>query len=114
MDPLLFELMTALSDILAVAGALLIFYAGIMALIFFLMKESGRRAEHSYRKIRHDFTHRMILGLDFLIGADIILSVVKGTFDEVIILAVVVGIRIALTLSLIKEAGEIETLEQIN
>ncbi|HUV24071.1 MAG TPA: DUF1622 domain-containing protein [Methanomassiliicoccales archaeon] len=114
MDPLLFELMTILSDILAVAGVLLIFYAGIMAFILFLLNELRNRTEHSNRKIRHNFTHRMILGLDFLIGADIILTVVKGTLDEVSILAVVVAIRIALTLSLIKEASEIEKLEQMN
>lgn len=114
MDPLLFDLLSILSDILAVAGVLLIFFAGIIAFFFFLLRELRQRAEHSYRKIRHDFTHRMILGLDFLIGADIILSVVKGTFEEVIILAVIVAIRIALTLSLIKEAREIETLEQMN
>jgi uncharacterized membrane protein len=114
MDPLLFELMTILSDILAVAGVLLIFYAGLMAFILFLLNELRSRTEHSNRKIRHDFTHRMILGLDFLIGADIILTVVKGTLDEVSILAVVVAIRIALTLSLIKEASEIEKLEQMN
>jgi uncharacterized membrane protein len=114
MDPLLYELMTILSDILAVAGVLLIFYAGIMAFILFLLKESTRRTKHSSRTIRHDFTHRMILGLDFLIGADIILTVVKGSLEEVSILAVVVAIRIALTLSLIKEASEIEKFEQTN
>jgi uncharacterized membrane protein len=114
MDPLLVEILTVLADIIAMAGVILIFYAGLTAAILFVLREAKRRMEHSYRRIRHDFTHRLILGLDFLIAADLILTVARATIEEVLILALVVAIRIALTLSLIKEARDLEDWESGN
>ena len=106
------DLIRALSEILAIAGALLIFFAGCTAFIKFILRELRRTSEHSYRRIRDKFTHRMILGLDFLIAADIILSILRPNLEEVIVLAVVVAIRTVLTLSLIKEAKELDSIEE--
>lgn len=108
------EILIVLADIIALAGVFLIFYAGLLAIVLFVLREVKRRAEHSYRRIRHDFTHRLILGLDFLIAADLILTVARASLEEVFILALVVAIRIALTLSLIKEARDLEDWESGN
>jgi uncharacterized membrane protein len=114
MDPLLIDVVTILSEILAIAGALIIFYAGVVALILFVIRETKRSTRHAYNRIRDGLTHRLILGLDFLIAADIILTVIRPSLEEVVILAVVVAIRTVLTLSLIKEAKELDALEGVS
>ena len=45
----------------------------------------------------------MLLALDFEVGSDILKTVLVPSFNELAILAVIVGIRIALSWSLSKE-----------
>lgn len=53
--------------------------------------------------IRARLARGLLLALDFAIGSDILKTILVPTFTELIILAVVVGIRIILSWSLSKE-----------
>ncbi len=56
--------------------------------------------------LRRDLGSYLLLGLEFLIAADIIYTIVEPSMDEVLILAGIVAIRTVLTYSLDKEVSE--------
>lgn len=60
----------------------------------------------NYTEIKREFTQLIVLGLDFFIAGDILTSFVAPTFNDLVLLAVVVGIRTVLSLFL---AWEVRT-----
>lgn len=69
--------------------------AGVRAL------RAGGSADDPYRRLRHDLGKGILLGLEFLVAADIIRTVaVKPNMEEVQVLALVVAIRTFLSLAL--------------
>ncbi len=71
----------------------------IVASIKYLME--GRKALDGYKRYRQDLGRGILLGLEFLVAADIIRTVaVAPTLQGVIILAVIVLIRTFLSMAL--------------
>lgn len=105
------ELIDIAAWILASIGVAIIFYAGAVAAVKFVIHEVRRSLDHTYHSIREDFTHKLILGLDFLIGADIIRTILVPTLEEVGILAAIVAIRTTMSYFLNREARELEASE---
>jgi uncharacterized membrane protein len=64
------------------------------------------RRSIEYSDIKRQFTQLIVLGLDFFIAGDILTSFVAPTFNDLILLAVVVGIRTVLSVFL---AWEVRT-----
>ncbi|MGZ7048753.1 MAG: DUF1622 domain-containing protein [Methanobacterium sp.] len=94
-------------DFLSYFGAIVIFYGGLRAVVGVLKIEILRR-EKSYNDIRLDFTSKIVLGLEFFIAADLIKSILEPTFDQLIVLAIIVAIRTVVGYSLTHEIKELE------
>jgi uncharacterized membrane protein len=75
---------------------------GLGAFLFFLHDAAGvATREGSYRRPRRNLGRCILLGLEVLIVADIVRTiVVDTTFEDVTVLALIVLIRIALSFSL--------------
>lgn len=61
------------------------------------------------RKIRVDYGGYLLFGLELLIGADIIRTIVEPTYEELIILGGIVAIRTLLSVFLNKEIKELQS-----
>jgi uncharacterized membrane protein len=99
------DILAILGGIFAVAGAALIAYGGIKAAVKILLLELGKR-EYVYTKIRNEFTSKIVFGLEFLIAADILNTILTPSQQEIINLAVVVAIRTILGYFLQREARD--------
>jgi uncharacterized membrane protein len=81
--------------------------AGVLVIVLGILVASFRFAlrrqqeESPYRRFRHDLGRGILLGLEFLVAADIIRTVaVKPTLDGVIVLGLIVLIRTFLSMAL--------------
>jgi uncharacterized membrane protein len=63
--------------------------------------------------VRHDFAYYILLGLEFLIAADIIQTILKPTSQELIELGGIVVIRILLSYFLNKEMEALKKPEHV-
>jgi uncharacterized membrane protein len=95
----------AISDVVRVVeavGAAIMVAGGLGALIIFIVRAAqpeGRAG--SYKDLRRNLGRSILLGVEVLIVADIVRTiVVDPTFESVFVLAVIVLIRIVLSFSL--------------
>lgn len=102
-----FDILQILTFFFEVVGALLIIYGGIRAVIRVILLEM-KRIKIPYNQIRMNLTSKIVFGLEFLIAADILATIIAPTQEELIMLAVVVVIRTVLGYFLEKEALEFE------
>ncbi len=86
-------------------GAVLIIYAGLVAVARILQTEVLKK-DHPYNDIRRDFTFKIIFALEFFIAADVLKTLISPTREEIILLGAIVGIRTVLAYFLSKEAKE--------
>ena len=103
--PTVFEIINICAELLGIAGAVLIIFGGFRAIIRVLLLEF-KKAAFTYNQIRRDFTDKIVFGLEFLIAADILATLLSPTEQDLINLAVVVVIRTILGYFLSKEAAE--------
>lgn len=85
--------------LIEVAGVLVMVFGPLFALYryFFDKHEDGS----TYRTFRHDLGKAILLGLEFLVAADIIATVSTApTLEKVLVLGLIVLIRTFLSLSL--------------
>lgn len=101
---------TYLSLGIELVSVAIIGYGTIIA-IFHFLKNILTKNGFSIRKIRADFGGYLLLGLELLIGADIINTIVEPSYEELIILAGVVVLRTILSVFLNKEIRELEEHE---
>lgn len=99
------EIIRYISYFFAGAGALLIMYGGIRAIIDILRRELFRQ-QLSYDNIRRQFTGKIIFGLEFFIAADIITTLIAPGPQEILMLGATVIIRVILGYFLSKEAKD--------
>jgi len=93
--------------ILAVAGAVLIIYGGLKAIVKLIALEI-RKGSYTYNQIRRELTDKIVFGLEFLIAADILTTITTPSQEELINLGVIVGIRTILGYFLSKETAEFD------
>lgn len=84
---------------------------GLALTVYRLLKLEFSRFNHNsiYREresVRHQFASYLLLALEFLIAADIILTVIHPTFEEIAILASIVVIRTLISYFLEKEIAK--------
>jgi len=83
-----------------VTGVIVIVVGTLLALMRYLIKKQGKNSR-SYRVLRKELGKAILLGLEILVAADIIATVVtKPTLNEVISLGIIVLIRTFLSLSI--------------
>lgn len=90
-------------------------YGAVLAIAMLLKNEfgrfTGRFRMNVLNKIRLDFGYYILLGLEFLVAADIIETILKPTTEELIELGGIVAIRIILSFFLTKELNELKRKE---
>jgi uncharacterized membrane protein len=103
--PAFFDIIYFFALVLGIAGAALIIYGGLRAIVKVLMLEI-KRGSYTYNQIRRELTDKIVFGLEFLIAADILTTITTPTQQELINLGVVVVIRTILGYFLSREAAE--------
>ena len=88
------------------AGAILIVYGGIRAVVGVLKLELLHKKDLTYTIIRRDFTNKLIFGLEFIIAADLLATIRAPTLEDVLLLGAIVAIRTVLSHFLSKETLE--------
>ena len=88
--------------VVEVAGAGIMVFGGLGALVVFAARAlSPARAHESYEELRRNLGRSILLGLEVLIVADIVRTIiVDPTIESVVVLGVIVLIRIGLSFSL--------------
>ncbi len=82
-------------------GVIIIVVGALYATILYAIRWRDRRPEAHYRRYRQTVGRAILLGLEFLLAADIIRTVaIDPTFRSVGVLAVIVAIRTFLSLEL--------------
>jgi uncharacterized membrane protein len=104
---LLIYIVNLISKIIGIAAILIITWGTLIIFIDLIKLEFNRfKGLKSYYKrtiLRHRFGSYLLLGLEFLIAADIILTISQPTLEEIAILASIVGIRTVISYFLDKE-----------
>ncbi len=88
-----------------IAAGLIIGISAIFAFISFLkiLRKTAKQQTFDKETIRLRLARGLLLALDFEVGSDILKTILVPSVRELAILAVIVGIRIALSWSLSKE-----------
>ena len=103
--------MNFLDNVALVVGAIGVVVVGwgvLLGAIAFLRDEiislmSRGAKDVPLEKIRYDVGRHLLLGLEFLIAADIIRTIVKPSLEEVLVLVAIVAIRTVISFFLNKE-----------
>ena len=89
-----------IADIVEIMGVLTIFSGAVYSLLVFLISISKKKS-NSYAQFRQSLGKSILLGLEILIAADIMATVVSDpTLKSVYILGLIVMIRTFLSLSI--------------
>lgn len=67
--------------ILEICGAVLVMYGGVYAALGVIQREVLKRPI-TYQTLRRDFTTKIVFGLEFLIAADIIDTILSPTLER--------------------------------
>lgn len=92
----------------SITGSIIIIYGGILAAKNTLLGEIRKKSY--YTNVRVDFTKKIALALEFFIAGDLIKTIIEPTFNEIIILAIIVAIRTIIGYTLSKESKELEEM----
>src|SRR4051812_45279796 len=92
---------------IGVLGVFIIIFGVICGLLRFIRSEvsaaRGAEVEPERRKLRQVLGYYLLLGLEFLIAADIIDTLMKPTTQDLIVLGAIVAIRTVISYSLNSE-----------
>lgn len=100
-----------LESVIQYIGLVVIVFGSIHALInvwHLIMVHNHKHRKHRLKNIRSEFGGYILLGLDFIIAADIIGTLVDKELSHLIQLVVAVAVRIAISVFLEKEIAEID------
>jgi uncharacterized membrane protein len=96
---------------IGVLGIFIVLWGVVVGFIEFIRAQSaylGKTARPvPLEKIRIDLGRYLLLGLEFLIAADIIRTIVKPSLEEVAVLVAIVAIRTVISYFLNKEIGQL-------
>lgn len=98
---------------ISTAGSIIIIW-GVVVTIFKVFALEIKRIKNTKcdiksEDIRHQFSSYLLLGLDFMLAADIIHTIHKPILNELYILAIIVGIRSVISFFLSKEISSINS-----
>jgi uncharacterized membrane protein len=104
---LLVYIVNIVSTVIGIVAVLIITWGAIIIFIDLIKLEirrfKGLKPYYERTILRHRFGSYLLLGLEFLIAADIILTISQPSLEEIIILASIVGIRTVISYFLDKE-----------
>ena len=97
-------------------GAVVIIWGCLVATVIFLCNEWRRFVGHNHiresGKLRHTLGTYLLLGLEFMVAADIIHTIAKPNIDGLIILGAIVTIRTVISYFLNLEIKEAHAEDQ--
>ena len=97
---------------IAIVGSAIVFWGiSVTAVRFVLVEARGLRDRSTCQKresIRHQLGSYLLLGLEFLIAADVIRTIRDPSLEEVAILAAIVVIRTVISFFLNREMADLE------
>ncbi len=109
MFPYFFSLIASLFETIAI---LILFWGGVLVTRRLLVVEwhhiQGKADRVGFEGIRVDFGQRIVLAIEFLIAADLAMTVLNPSLDELLNLGVIVVIRTVLSYFLTKEVDRHE------
>ncbi len=98
------NIMQLISFGIAILGSLILIYGVAISFSHWLRIEKkfwgGLQITSERISLRHQLAYYLLLSLEFLIAADIIHTIIKPGFDELIILGGILAIRTVISLSL--------------
>ena len=101
------EIINFIATGIGIGGASVICWGVLLGLIEFVKLEvrriTGVNICHQREMLRHHLASYLLLGLEFLIAADIVHTIVKPTLDEIAVLGSIVVIRTILDFFLNRE-----------
>lgn len=96
-----------IANAISIAGSAIIIWGVIRTLFLFLSMECNKllnkQISHNDEKIRFGFGSYLLLGLDFMLAADMIHTIHNPVLNELYILAIIVAIRSVISFFLHKE-----------
>ena len=103
---------------ISVLGVLVIIFGVLCGAVRFLRSEvasaRGANVEGERRKLRQVLGYYLLLGLEFLIAADIIDTLMKPTTQDLIILGAIVAIRTVISYSLNSELAQENSVSTVS
>ncbi len=88
-------------DVVEAVGATILLLGGLWAFALFVRDAAGRRGQSAFADLRRNLGRVILLGLEVLIIADIIRTiVVDQSLESVAVLGIIVVIRVLLSFSL--------------
>ncbi len=104
------EVLSVISASVGIAGVLVIVWGVLLALVKWVLVEiQYLRHKHAVRQkllLRQQLSSSLLLGLEFLIAADVIRTVVQPSLEEVAILGGIVAIRTVISYFLHREMAD--------
>lgn len=107
LGPTVVRILSYTSAVIALAGVAILAWGILLSVIRLVYREFSRlRHRHIWQereRIRHQLGSYLLLGLEFLIAADVIMTIVDPTLVEVAILGGIVLIRTVISFFLDRE-----------
>jgi len=104
------DLLSRVSEVVGVIGVAIILWGVLIAIVATIRVEwkslQKRRSTREKILLRQQFGSLLLLGLEFLIAADVIRTVVQPTLEEVAVLGGIVAIRTVISYFLHREMAE--------
>lgn len=101
------------SLIIGLIAGLIITYGIVIGIIEFTRAEwrnlrASRARSYNFQNIRHDVGFHILLGLEFLIAADLIRTIIRPSLEELAILGGLVAVRTVISYFLNKEIKQMD------
>ena len=92
-----------IKQMISLGGTLIIFAGTCLAFIRYLRSRAYKRLDNEFNSIRLNLLQTILLGLEFIVAADVIETTIAPDYYAVGIVIIVVAIRMMLSMSLSKE-----------
>jgi len=96
-----------IAEVVGIAGITIIAWGVVVTFVRFILYDlshiRGRGQRKKREALRHQLGSYLLLGLEFLIAADVVNTVGDPTFEKVGLLAAIVAVRTAISFFLDKE-----------
>ncbi len=98
-----------ISQGIALVSVAIIVYGTVVAIVSWVRSLLRHDEAGSVQRLRAEFGGNLLLGLELLIAADIIRTIVEPTYRELVVLASIVVLRTVLSVFLAREIKDLQS-----
>lgn len=106
------ETFILLADVLEIIAVVLIIWGALVVALRLTVSEwhhvRGKGDRVRFEQIRVDFGQRIVLAIEFMVAADLVMTILDPAFEEIIRLGMIVLIRTVLSYFLTREVDRHE------